>query len=75
MFVTHEWLIVSFYWAYRAREDNLPVEVWAEQQQKRLLAEYKTKLVEGENMEDPFEIQTGWTCEKDGLTNGHMHVS
>ena len=60
---------LSFYRAFSAWEENLPVDVWAEQQQKRLLAEYKAKLVvEGETLEDPFETQTGWTGEKDGLT-------
>ena len=62
-------LLFVFYRAFSAWEDNLPVDVWAEQQQKRLLAEYKAKLVvEGVNLEDPFETQTGWTGEKAGLT-------
>lgn len=34
-----------------------------------MLAEYKTKLcVGGDSLEDPFEVKSGWTGEKGGLT-------
>lgn len=41
----------------------------AEQSQRRLLQEYQAKLtINGDCLDDPFTITTGWTGEKDGIT-------
>ena len=49
-------------------EENLPVDESAELAEKRLLHEYKEKLlVEGDIVPDPFSLTSGWKGEKTGL--------
>ncbi|XP_053389785.1 uncharacterized protein LOC128552753 isoform X2 [Mercenaria mercenaria] len=53
--------------AFCCWEENITVDVSAEQEQRRLLAEYQGKLVvEGEIILDPISIKNGWLTEKLG---------
>ncbi|XP_052820515.1 uncharacterized protein LOC128246371 [Mya arenaria] len=53
------------YLAFCVWEENLPVNENAELAEKRLLQEYKKKLVlDGDVVPDPFSISSGWKGEK-----------
>ncbi|KAH3817671.1 uncharacterized protein LOC127882165 [Dreissena polymorpha] len=55
--------------AFIAWEENIAVDLVAEQQQMQLLAEYKAKLnIDGEIIEDPMTVSKGWLSEKVGMS-------
>ncbi|XP_046333004.2 uncharacterized protein LOC124115889 [Haliotis rufescens] len=54
--------------SFIAWEEKTPVNIDAEHEERKLLSEYKEKLlVDGQVLQDPFSLDVGWIREEEGI--------
>ena len=63
-------MVIFYFRAFCAWEENLTIDEKAEEAEQRLLSEYRQKLtINQETIPDPFSLSNGWNGEKNGMSS------